>query len=597
MFSPLYSLQSEVNRIFIAGSKFAIGDPRIKKQLPQLEKLGEKVPIIKKIKEETEKLLESTTENASDNLFKLSILLYSVINSITDSKFEEEKQDIIKDKNYKNQETIQVTMPYSIYLDIKQMLLGDKKADYDFLESILTKENLKDFRIMPHILKSIDSKKYALSEFILKKIFPLLDDKAIPYLLESFDMTKNTISNANKLKAIYDIEPNFDDDLLKKIIEDNDASEQCKIVAIEKLIDMQYEYLLLPLIKDRKKSIREAAFTSLSKMGSQSWIDEGLKILDGKDPSIVYEAFRYCTDQKIYDVLFDNIEKFYKTLDFKPENLIVFNQKLLLLTGKGHEKQTFDFIFAYLTNKSLPKNLNYQIERSFEFVYTMIDDFNDQYYIQYLFENYKLLKSPKLNFIFEKYLIKCIDNLSKEEIYDKFSELVKNHTYTSDFIYAFRAEKHYKDIYIKDDFIEFYNTDKIDERFADIIIDLCIANCKKKSYYVNNEIFFALMTLEKDSPKIKTLINLMQNQKNKSRQYYIKQFIFLLNLGYDILDIVIDILTKEKFYYYEKIYINNEKAFINIPKSFAKTFGDLFDKNNDLFYKDIEQLLLEVGSE
>ena len=41
---PLYDLQQELNRLFIAGSKFAKNDPRLQKHIPILKKLGEKLP-------------------------------------------------------------------------------------------------------------------------------------------------------------------------------------------------------------------------------------------------------------------------------------------------------------------------------------------------------------------------------------------------------------------------------------------------------------------------------------------------------------------------------------------------------------------------
>ena len=46
---PLYDLQQELNRLFIAGSKFAKNDPRLQKHVPILKKLGEKAPVFNKL--------------------------------------------------------------------------------------------------------------------------------------------------------------------------------------------------------------------------------------------------------------------------------------------------------------------------------------------------------------------------------------------------------------------------------------------------------------------------------------------------------------------------------------------------------------------
>ena len=51
---PLYDLQQELNRLFIAGSKFAKNDPRLQKHIPILKKLGEKAPVFNKLAQEVE---------------------------------------------------------------------------------------------------------------------------------------------------------------------------------------------------------------------------------------------------------------------------------------------------------------------------------------------------------------------------------------------------------------------------------------------------------------------------------------------------------------------------------------------------------------
>lgn len=41
----LYDMQQEINRLFIAGSKFASGDPRLSRFVPVCERMGEKAPV------------------------------------------------------------------------------------------------------------------------------------------------------------------------------------------------------------------------------------------------------------------------------------------------------------------------------------------------------------------------------------------------------------------------------------------------------------------------------------------------------------------------------------------------------------------------
>ena len=45
----LSDLNTEINRLFVAGGKYAKGDARVAKLLPTLQKMGEKAPTMKRL--------------------------------------------------------------------------------------------------------------------------------------------------------------------------------------------------------------------------------------------------------------------------------------------------------------------------------------------------------------------------------------------------------------------------------------------------------------------------------------------------------------------------------------------------------------------
>ncbi|MDR0196445.1 MAG: hypothetical protein LBI73_15100 [Myroides sp.] len=57
----LVDLQQEVNRLYIAGSKFAPNAPRLKKLVPTLDAMAQKAPVFKKLSENVTALIESNT--------------------------------------------------------------------------------------------------------------------------------------------------------------------------------------------------------------------------------------------------------------------------------------------------------------------------------------------------------------------------------------------------------------------------------------------------------------------------------------------------------------------------------------------------------
>ena len=79
LLQPLSDLREEINRLMIAGSRFANNDPRLQKLLPIFEKMGEKAPVFQKISGHIEALLKAPTTESAEHLTALSTLLYAVL--------------------------------------------------------------------------------------------------------------------------------------------------------------------------------------------------------------------------------------------------------------------------------------------------------------------------------------------------------------------------------------------------------------------------------------------------------------------------------------------------------------------------------------
>jgi hypothetical protein len=53
----LIELSEEITRLYIAGSALSVTDPRLKKYIPQLQKLAEKAPVFKALEEKLSSLI------------------------------------------------------------------------------------------------------------------------------------------------------------------------------------------------------------------------------------------------------------------------------------------------------------------------------------------------------------------------------------------------------------------------------------------------------------------------------------------------------------------------------------------------------------
>jgi len=75
----LNDLRNELERLYIAGSALALDDPRVKRHLPALQKLGERAPVFRNLADRLAALTE--TEASPENLMEAGTMLYSILYS------------------------------------------------------------------------------------------------------------------------------------------------------------------------------------------------------------------------------------------------------------------------------------------------------------------------------------------------------------------------------------------------------------------------------------------------------------------------------------------------------------------------------------
>ncbi|HEX9059431.1 MAG TPA: hypothetical protein VF941_04565, partial [Clostridia bacterium] len=77
----VFELNTELRRLFIAGSELAAGDFRLLKLLPQIKKSGEKSPVFQRVADSLEKLLTPETGKVAERLLELSSLTNAIVST------------------------------------------------------------------------------------------------------------------------------------------------------------------------------------------------------------------------------------------------------------------------------------------------------------------------------------------------------------------------------------------------------------------------------------------------------------------------------------------------------------------------------------
>ena len=185
-------LYNEVNRLYIAGARFATNDPRLVKIIPMLEKMGQKSAPIQKLAELTANLVKSAEpEKALD---ELGVLLYAILNTQSEtcpSLPIDNGTEVFFDKMPKS------ILPYSTLAPIINALTNKGPNRLEIIKNAHEQQQTKDFRLYGHIVRGLGDKYAEIPNYLTKTVIPSLGSVMIPFLLKDYE---NTIGKAKEFR-------------------------------------------------------------------------------------------------------------------------------------------------------------------------------------------------------------------------------------------------------------------------------------------------------------------------------------------------------------------------------------------------------------
>lgn len=263
--APLYDLQQEINRLFIAGSKFSKGDPRLLKQVPIFQKLGEKAPVFKKIATDIEALANGETLDAANKLMELSSVLYAVLYT--------QGETIVQDASIKNQKPefdIHKIDTQKSYLQLKPVidaLSSSKSGRLEVLKDAMKERIFDDFRTYHFLDFALGDRYSELADYVYETILPSIGTQIIPILLKSFKYEDKT-EHVRRLAILHKLSYEGIPDMITKILSESLPNLQAKSIEILSE-DIQNEALIIKLADDKNKIVREACYEALIKYNTE----------------------------------------------------------------------------------------------------------------------------------------------------------------------------------------------------------------------------------------------------------------------------------------------------------------------------------------
>ena len=177
-------LYNEVNRLYIAGARFATDDPRLVKIIPALEKMGEKSAPIKKLADLTQTLVKS--QEPEKALDELGVLLYAILNTQSDVCLPSPIEENINVSFSKIPKSV---LPYSALAPIINALTNKGSNRLEIIKNAHEQGQTNDFRLYSYLVKGLGDKYTEIPNYLAKTVIPSLGAVMIPFLQKDYEKT------------------------------------------------------------------------------------------------------------------------------------------------------------------------------------------------------------------------------------------------------------------------------------------------------------------------------------------------------------------------------------------------------------------------
>ena len=601
---PLYDLQQELNRLFIAGSKFAKNDPRLQKYIPILKKLGEKAPVFNKLAQEVEALLQVESQQSAEKLLSVSTLLYSVLytQGVT---IQAEATKALQEPNVS---IADVNTTYS-YLQLKpvlQALTQSNLGRLEVLKDAFERGIFKDSRTFGYLSYALADKYTELADYVLQTIIPTCGQAMLPFLLSDFRLEDRT-ENVRRLRLLYQLKYAEMDSLTDKIFSEslpNLQAEAISIIAEKK--DTQTEDFIMSLTGDKNKLVREASYKALAILGTQRSIDKLLALYETNkakgNAKALAEAISLLAIPSHYQPFLKKVyEQFNILLSIEKtdNNATVTNAferfaiDLDILENKDCN-EVYEFLSELLQSqkfntlrRSLFKNTYDPIPMK---IVGILNSFEADKVVAFYDKHKQYLTfNSGYNDLWINFFWRAFnnENFSKEQLFETFSTTLGKSVATGSMLEAFSGTNGYYTYTVRK--CSEVRVDRIDPRWIPVFYSFLRSLKKLHNNYALNT-FIILDALEKDGKSLDEWLLKALSETFSEDTIWLYHLILKRNLPnkYELVYHSLEKIKAGNTYYF--LYnLSDTDFWKQFPKEYAQKFTLLAEKNKLKIFKEIAE--------
>lgn len=278
--AALTQVYDETRRLAIAGSSLASGDFRLKKLSPPLKKAGAKAPVIGKVAEAIDRLVECPAKESAQALLELSTL----VNAILYTQGETGADGKMASIPTSNMEMLATTTSARVIKPLIEALTTTGSGRLEIIRDAQQRGAFQDLRLVNPALAALDDTYGEIGDFVADQVLPPFGKAIYSELKANFD-PKGKGGHVHRLRLMHRLDPQATRPLVEEVLET--GSKEMKVAALPCLGDSK-EHLphLLEQAGARNKEVRAAALKAIATRKDSEVVDTLVKALSGADLEI-----------------------------------------------------------------------------------------------------------------------------------------------------------------------------------------------------------------------------------------------------------------------------------------------------------------------
>ncbi|SCW63134.1 hypothetical protein SAMN04487970_102217 [Paenibacillus tianmuensis] len=409
----LTDLHQEVRRLYIAGSSVATGDLRLSRLLPQLRKLGENAPVFNRLADAVQLVTEAKPEQASVKLLELGTLLHSILYT----QGRTEAQGTLEDVQVTDTRGV-TAVPYRKMKTLIEALTERGPGRLEVIRQGYEDSLFQDFRTHIPAVAALEDGYTEIAEFMHDEVIPSIGPAVVPILYRQLNLQGGK-GDARKLSLIHRLQgPTIAGLILQAA---GEGSAEVRIAAVDILGDYpELEDVVLEKSYERKKEIRRAALSALSRLGTGRAADRLFEALMGKDRELAVAPIQACFHPTLTQRILDQAEAWLNGFDgsfVKTEAVEQLSVAVQCLKGKNDEA-----VRVFLEKLvSSPAFMVKEMAPEQSYAIRLLLDMKRLESYRFVESLYRRWGGKYISYSFQA----ALHCLSPEEVYDKFAPLVR----------------------------------------------------------------------------------------------------------------------------------------------------------------------------